>query len=91
MDRPPGHVDDHSPDVVHSVDPQERISQAILAAFQKCSVEPLEREVRLQDKLDVDALNALDWDHGSSVRLGFSLWNHRVVVRPEAVRLYELS
>lgn len=84
-------VEEQTPDEIHSVAPQEEISEAILEAFEERSVELLDREVQLQDKVDVDALNALDWDHGSSVRLGFTLWDHRVVVRPEAVRLYELS
>lgn len=51
----------------------------------------LDREVRLQAKLEVDAFNALDWIQARPVRLEFTLWEHQVIVQPDTMGLDELS
>lgn len=91
MDSQPSFVEENAAEVIHSVPTQKQMSEAILDAFQETSVDVLNREVRLQDKLDVDALDGLGWTRASSLRLEFTLWEHRVEIRPETIRLYERS
>lgn len=63
----------------------------MLAAFQSGSVDVLDRAIRLQDDPEVDAVKALAWTQRSSVRLGFTLWEQRVVGQPDTIRLFERS
>lgn len=78
-----------SPLVVASVGRDESVCEVLVEAFLSVHVDVFERETTLQDRIDCDALDGIDRETTGTVGLTFSVWDHRVVVTPDLVEIYE--
>lgn len=74
--------------VAYSLDGGESMSEATVMAFIAASVDVFDRETTLNDWIDPDALDRLDWQSDRPMYLLFPVWDHLVLVTPGEVRIY---
>lgn len=74
--------------VRYSIDSGETVSEAIVCAFAILGVDVFERETRLQDWVDVGALEGFAWESARALYVSTQIWDHQVVVTADDVRIY---
>lgn len=77
--------------VAYSLGSGEGVSEAIVNAFQAANVTVFERPTQLEEWIDTDALEALQWTSGRPLYLGARIWDHHVLITGEEVRIYTRS
>lgn len=77
--------------VVYAVDTDEKMTQAIVSAFQAADVDAFEESTRLVDWVDPDVLEKLRWCPDQPLYLYTHIWDHEVVVRSDEIRIYSPS
>lgn len=75
--------------VTYSVEDPDRITDEIVDAFLAAQIDVFDRDERLQEQIATDALESFDWESNQSLQIHCELWDHRVVVTPDAVAVYE--
>jgi hypothetical protein len=78
------------PEVSREIEDGETVAEAILGAFEGAAIDHVRRDRTLNDAVDPDALNRLFADSPSGdVRCVFDLWDRRVLLTGDEVRLYD--
>lgn len=74
--------------VRYSIEGDEGMSEAVVNAFLAAGVEAFARPTQLVDWIDADVLENISWNSGRPVYFCTRVWDHRVVMTPDEVRIY---
>ena len=74
--------------VRQSIGSEEEIGEAVVDAFVAVGVDVYERPTTLAEWIDPDVFETLQWSSGRPLYLCTQIWDHRVVITPEEVRIY---
>lgn len=74
--------------VSYSVSSGEEMSEAIVNAFHAANVDVFEKPTQLVDWINADVFETLQWTSDRPLSLSTRIWDHRVVLTPEEVRIY---
>lgn len=74
--------------VRYSIESDEGMSEAVVNAFLAAGVDAFDRSTQLVDWVNADALENLSWSSDRPLYLCTRVWDHRVVMTPEEVRIY---
>lgn len=74
--------------VSYSLGSGEEMSDAIVNAFHAANIDVFEKPTTLVDWVNADLFEALEWDSGHPTHLSTRIWDHRVVITAEEVRIY---
>ena len=70
------------------IDSDEEMGEAVVDAFLAAGVDVYERPTTLAEWIDPDVFETLQWSSGRPLYLCTQIWDHRVVMTPEEVRIY---
>lgn len=79
---------DETPCVCYSIREMEDPSEAVVNAFMATNVDVFDRETRLQDWIETDALDGMDWSSDVPLVLQTRIWERPVTITDEEVRIY---
>ncbi|MFC7186620.1 hypothetical protein [Halorubrum yunnanense] len=85
---PPLDKEEFSLLVRKSIGSEEEIGEAVVDAFLAAGVDVYERPTTLANWINPDVFETLQWSSGRPLYLGMQIWDHRVVMTPEEVRIY---
>lgn len=74
--------------VRYSLDSEESMTEAVVNAFRAAGVDVYERDTQLVDWVDAEVFESIEWSSDRPLYLSTRIWDHRVVVTPEEVRIY---
>jgi hypothetical protein len=74
--------------VAYSPDSQEEMIEAVVNAFLAADVDVFEKPTALKDWVDPEILSTPQWSSRRSLYLCLRVWDHRVVITPDEVRIY---
>lgn len=74
--------------VRYTPDAGESMSEAIVNAFLAAGLDVFDRPTHLVDWVDADAFETLDWSDDDTHYFATNIWDHRVVMASEEVRIY---
>lgn len=74
--------------VQYSLGPDEEMAEAVVGAFIKAGVDVFSKPTTLVDWINPDVLKHLDWTPDGPLYLSTRIWDHRVVITAEEVRIY---
>lgn len=77
--------------VAYSYSGEEEIGEAIVNAFLAAHIDVFEKSTRLVDWINADVFNELEWSADRQLYLSTRIWDHRVVITAEEVRIYTRS
>lgn len=77
--------------VVYSVDREEETCEAVVEAFQAANIDVFEKPTTLNDWLNTEVFNELNWPSDSPLLLRTQIWERPVVITGEEIRIYDPS
>lgn len=77
--------------VSYSLDAGEEMTEAVVNAFLAANIDVFDEPTRLVDWINADVFDDLQWSSGRPLYLCTRIWDHRVVMTAEEVRIYARS
>lgn len=77
--------------VSYTLDGDEDMSVAIVDAFHAANIDVFEKETQLEDWVNADVGEDIAWDSDRPQYLCTEIWDHRVVITADEIRLYTSS
>lgn len=77
--------------VRYSLEGDEEMTEAVVSAFLAADVDVYERSTQLVDWINAEVFENLEWTSDRPLYLCTRIWDHRVVMTPEEVRIYQSS
>lgn len=74
--------------VTYPIGADEEIAEAVVYAFEAIDIDVFEKSTQLNDWINTDAFAALGFDAGRPLYLSTRIWDHRVVITAEEIRIY---
>jgi len=74
--------------VAYSVGSGEEMTEAIVNAFHAADIAVFEKPTQLNDWVNADVFESIQWISDRPLYLSTRLWNQRVVITHEEVRIY---
>jgi len=74
--------------VRYSLSNDEDMVEAVMNAFDAAHINVYDRPTQLVDWINADVLEHLHWTSDRPLYLCTRIWDHRVVMTPEEVRIY---
>lgn len=75
--------------VKYSLSSEEDMSEAVVNAFLAAGVDVWGRPTQLVDWIEADVLENISWTSNRLLYVCTRIWDHRVVMTPEEVRIYK--
>lgn len=72
----------------YSVESDEEMAEAVIAAFNEAGIDVFSLGTTLTDWINPDVFEQLDWSSDRPLYLSTIIWDHRVVLTAEEVRVY---
>ena len=72
----------------YSVESDEEMAEAVIAAFNEAGIDVFSKCTTLTDWINSDVFEQLDWSSDRPLYLSTIIWDHRVVLTAEEVRVY---
>lgn len=72
----------------YSVESDEEMAEAVIAAFNEAGIDVFSLCTTLTDWINPDVFEQLDWSSDRPLYLSTIIWDHRVVLTAEEVRVY---
>lgn len=66
----------------------EEMDQAIVKAFLAANIAVMEKPTTLVDWINPEVLDEIQWSTGRPIYLCTRIWDHRVVITAEEIRIY---
>lgn len=76
--------------VSYQLDEYEKKSEAIVNAFHAANIDVFEESTTLGEWINPDVIEAIQWNPDRPVYLSARIWDHRVILAPEEVRIYTI-
>lgn len=74
--------------VAYSREPDEEMSEAVVNAFLALDIDVFDKQTRLDDWIDTDIFRTLEWHAHRPLSLCVRIWDHRVTLTSEEIRIY---
>lgn len=74
--------------VSYSISRGEEMSEAVIEAFLAGKIDVFEKPTTLVDWVNVEVFEDIQWTSDRPVYLSTRIWNHRVVMTAEEIRIY---
>lgn len=77
--------------VAYSLSSEEEMSEAVVNAFLAANIDVFDKRTRLENWINSDVFNVLQWSSDRPLYLSTRIWDHQVVITSEEVRIYTQS
>lgn len=77
--------------VSYSISSDEQLTEAVVNAFQAANIDVYGQPTFLIDWMNPDVFESIQWTSGAPVYFSTRIWDHRVVITAEEVRIYASS
>ena len=74
--------------VRYSLGPDEEMAEAVVGAFGEAGINVFSKPTTLANWINPDVLEELEWTPNGPLYLSTRIWDHRVVITAEEVRIY---
>ena len=74
--------------VAYSLSSEEEMIEAIVNAFHAANIDVFEKPTRLDDWINADVFDVLQWTSDRPLYLSTRIWDHQVVITAKEVRIY---
>lgn len=75
--------------VSYSVESDEEMTEAVVGAFIEAGIDVFSESTTLMDWINPDVLENLEWNADQPLYLSTLIWDYRVVITAEEVRIYQ--
>jgi hypothetical protein len=70
------------------IGPEDEITEVIVRAFEAAQIKVFDKPTVLDDWVDTDVFVDLNWDRDYPIYLSIIIWDHRVIITSEQIRIY---
>lgn len=74
--------------IAYRLNDEEEICEAIVNAFYAANIDVHQRPTEIHDWINTDVFSVLQWSSDRPHLLSTRIWDHRVVITAEEVRIY---
>jgi hypothetical protein len=67
---------------------EDEITEVIVRAFEAVQIDVFDKPTVLDDWVDTDVFVDLNWDRDYPIYLSTIIWDHRVIIASEQIRIY---
>lgn len=77
--------------VAYSPSSDEEMCEAVVNAFLAAGIDVFEKPTQLVDWINADVFDDLQWSSNRPLYLSTRIWDHRVVITADEIRIYTPS
>ena len=75
--------------ITYQISDRESVVGAITTAFKRINTEVYDKETILDDWVNCDCLNEMNWDSNEPLTISTEIWNHPTTITADTVTIYE--
>ena len=72
----------------YSIGADERLAEAVTAAFRRADVDPYARDTTLDDWVDCASMGELSWEANEALTVSTEVWEHPTRITADEVTVY---
>lgn len=77
--------------ITYRISDRESVVEAISTAFERINTEVYDKETILNDWIDCDCFNEMNWNSNEALTISTEIWNHPTMITANTVTIYETT